>query len=221
MRTNSTHFCLFCFFTLSLLSCTTDAYDKGEGEYSNLRAELADLTINADKQCTAALTDEGEQLTMERSFTVNWIQRPDTTYRAYIYYTPLDDKQVRIVSIGQVLVLRPRKENEPMTDPVGVESMWLSTSRRYLNASLLLKVGHDDEAKDVHHVLGATLDTLMANPDGTATLHLSLYHNQGGVPEYYTQRTYVSIPTEQIEADSIHLRINTYQGWTERTLSLK
>ena len=107
-----------------------------------------------------------------------------------------------------------------MTDPLGVESVWLSTSRRYLNAALLLKVGRD-EANDVHHVLGAIVDTLMVNPDGTATLHLSLYHDQGGVPQYYTQRTYISIPTEHVDADSIHLRINSYQGWKERTLSLR
>jgi len=185
MRTTCTlRFLHFYFFTLLLLSCTTDAYDKGEGAYSNLRAELADLTVNSEKQCTGALTDEGERLMMAQNFTTSWMQRPDTTYRAYIYYTPSSENTVKIVSVGQVLVLRPQKEKEPMTDPLGVESVWLSTSRRYLNAALLLKVGRD-EANDVHHVLGAIVDTLMANPDGTATLHLSLYHDQGGVPQYY------------------------------------
>ncbi|MBQ9667218.1 MAG: NigD-like protein [Prevotella sp.] len=201
-------------------SCTTDAYDKGEGEYSNLRGDLADLQVNAKKQAVEAVTDEDERLTVANPFTTSWIQKGDTTYRAYIYYNKESDGGAEVITAGQVLVLRPRRESEPKSDPTGLESIWLSTNKKYLNMSLLLKVGQGG-GDDVHHVLGATFDTLMVNPDRTRTLHLHLYHDQGGVPEFYTQRTYCSIPTTLISADSIHLRVNTYEGWRERTVALK
>ncbi len=205
---------------LLLSACTTDAYDKGEGEYSNIRADLADLEVNAKKQAVSAVTDEDERLTIANPFTTNWIQKADTTYRAYLYYDKENDGGAKVISAGQVLVLRPRRESVPKTDPTGLESIWLSTNKKYLNMALLLKIGQG-EADDLHHVLGATFDTLMVNPDRTRTLHLHLYHDQGGVPEFYTQRTFASIPTTLIVADSIHLRINTYDGWYERTVALK
>ena len=34
---------------LLLFSCTTDSYDKGEGRYSLLQADFAELTINGEK----------------------------------------------------------------------------------------------------------------------------------------------------------------------------
>lgn len=58
----------------------------------------------------------------------------------------------------------------------------------------------------------------MVNADGTTTQHLTLYHDQGGVPEYYSQRTYVSIPLSDIHADFIILTINTYDGGKERKI---
>ena len=42
---------------VNLSSCTTDSYDKGQGKYSLMQAELVDMTINADKQGTAFVTD--------------------------------------------------------------------------------------------------------------------------------------------------------------------
>lgn len=205
---------------LLLAACTTDAYEKGEGEYSGLRGDLADLQVNAEKQAETAVTDEDDRLTFVNPFATNWIQKGDTTYRAYIYYNKEDGGAARVVSAGQVLMLRPRREDKPMTDPTGLESIWLSTNKRYLNMALLLKVGQDG-SDDLHHVLGATFDTIMTNPDRTRTMHLRLYHDQGGVPEYYTQRTYASISLDGLRVDSVCLRVNTYDGWRERRVRIK
>lgn len=203
-----------------LLSCTTDAYEKGEGRYSHMRADMIDLHVDTNKRVDYGDTDEGDRLIMSKPFTAQWITKGDTTLRAYIYYNITDDNQADVISAGSVLVLRPRREERPMTDPTGLESVWLSTNRRYLNLSLLLKVGVAEQ-DSLHQTLGATFDTLTVNADHTSTLHLHLYHDQGGMPEYYTQRVYASIPLEGLPADSLHLRVNTYQGWRERTVALR
>ena len=40
-----------------------------------------------------------------------------------------------------------------------------------------------------------------------------LYHDQGGVPEYYTVQQYVSIPSPLLkDADTVELTLNTYNG---------
>ncbi len=202
-----------------LSACATDAYDKGEGQYSNLRGDLADLQVDAKKQAVIAVTDEGNRLTIVNPFTTSWIQTADTTYRAYLYYNK-EEVGARVVSVGPVMVLRPRREAKPKTEPTGLESIWLSTNKKYLNMSLLLKMGQGDK-EDLHHVLGAIFDTLMVNPDHTRTLHLTVYHDQGGVPEYYTQRTYASVPLEGVPADSVRIRINTYDDRRGRTVFIK
>ena len=213
-------FYLFTFLLFPLAACTTDAYDKGEGEYSNLRGDLVDMQVDASKRVTTATTDEGDLLTIANPFTTNWIQTPDTIYRAYLYYNCKDKDRAQVVSVGPVAVMRPRKEANPKIDPVDLESIWLSTNGRYLNMALLLKVGKEADGKELHQVLGVTIDTLIVNPNHTRTLHLQLYHDQGGMPQYYTQRTYASIPIEQIDADSLHLIIYTYDDRIERNISL-
>ena len=57
----------------------------------------------------------------------------------------------------------------------------------------------------------------MAFPDSTRAVRLLLYHDQGGVPEYYSQRAFFSIPVKVLVTDTIHLLINTYSGQVERT----
>jgi 16S rRNA A1518/A1519 N6-dimethyltransferase RsmA/KsgA/DIM1 with predicted DNA glycosylase/AP lyase activity len=71
---------------LLLFSCTTDSYDKGEGRYSLLQADFAELTINSEKQGVSFLTDEGEQYQIATPLSASWIETADTVYRAYLYY---------------------------------------------------------------------------------------------------------------------------------------
>ena len=106
------------------------------------------------------------------------------------------------------------------TDPLTLESIWISKNKRYLNASVYLKVGSTDDEEAIHK-MGVVCDTIMAHADSTRTLHLRLYHDQGGVPEYYSQRTYFSLPLSELHADSIRFSINTYKGEVVKTLKIK
>lgn len=61
------------------------------------------------------------------------------------------------------------------------------------------------------HTLGVVSNGTTTDADGHRTLHLTLYHDQGGVPEYYTVQQYVSIPTPLLkDADTVELTLNTY-----------
>lgn len=63
------------------------------------------------------------------------------------------------------------------------------------------------------HTLGVVSNGTTTDADGHRTLHLTLYHDQGGVPEYYTVQQYVSIPTQLLkDADTVELTLNTYNG---------
>ena len=43
------YFFLFPLFCM-LLSCTQDSYEKGEGRYSQMRGDFAEMHINSDKK---------------------------------------------------------------------------------------------------------------------------------------------------------------------------
>ena len=60
--------------------------------------------------------------------------------------------------------------------------------------------------------LAIVSDTLITHPDHKKIRHLILHHDQGNVPEYYSTQVYISIPTERIDADSVRISINSYDG---------
>ena len=219
-----THFSLL----MTHSSCTQDAYEKGEGKYSLMRADFVEARANADKQIDQIITDDGEQLLASKPFTAKLVVTPDSVYRCILYYNKVRDERgydvFEPISIGQVPCpeVTPLSEldKEMKTDPVKFESAWLSKTGKYLNLSLYLMTGasDNDEAIQTLHVIQ---DTIMTHPDATRTCYLRLYHDQAGVPEYYSSQVYASILTSQIEADSVHLTVNTYKGLVTKTFSLR
>ena len=214
---------------LSILnsSCTQDGYDKGEGQYSYLRGDFVEAQIGADKNMVSLLTDEGETLPLSQPYTAKWITRSDTVYRCMLYYNKVRDSKGQTVaepiSVGEVPcpVITPLSELEVemKTDPVKFESVWMSKTGKYINLSFALKTGttEDDEAI---HTLRVVQDTIMTNPDGSRTSYLRLFHDQGGVPDYYSTQVYASIITSEISADSVRITINTYKGIVEKSFLL-
>ena len=200
--------------SLVLLACTQDTYEKGKGKYSLMRGDFAEAVVNGSKQVTKIITDDGDELPLTTPFTAKWVTKADTVYRCMLYYNKVDDK-AEVISMGQVPcadINTLAEFKKPMaTDPVKFESSWISKTRRYLNLSLLLKTGSTDDTTAVQS-LAIVSDTLITHPDNKQTRHLILYHNQGNVPQYYSTQVYVSIPTERIDADSVQISINSYDG---------
>ena len=215
-------------YSLFIASCTQDAYEKGEGKYSLMRADFVEARANAQKEIDQITTDDGEQLSASKPFTAKLVVTPDSVYRCILYYNKVRAKTGQEVfepiSIGEVPCpkVTPLSEldKEMKTDPVKFESAWVSKSGKYLNMSLYLMTGttEDEKARQTLHVIQ---DTIMIHPDGTRTSHLRLYHDQAGVPEYYSTQVYVSILTSQIPADSVRLTINTYKTPITKSFSLR
>jgi len=212
---------LFC--TSFLLGCETESYNTGQGKYSLMQADFVELSIDAQKQATGFITDEGAQYTLTTPATASWIQRPDTTYRAIIYYNKVGEKSAEKISMGAMGVLTPiehwRFESLPQ-DPLGVESIWLTKNGKYINMGILIKNGRIDDDEGIH-AIAMSCDTILVNADNSRTAYYRLLHDQGDAPEYYTNRRYVSVLLPKDRPDSINLSIMTYNGVLNKVLSLK
>lgn len=212
------HLIVIIVLTLSLLptfiSCTKDAYEKGEGKYSLMRGDFAEAIVNSSKQVTSIITDDGDEFILTAPYTAKWVSKADTTYRCMLYYNKVDSK-AEILSMGQVpcvgVTPLSQFDRRLVTDPVKFESTWMSKTGRYLNFSLLLKTGITDDTTAVQN-LAIVSDTLITHPDNKRILNLILHHDQDNVPEYYSTKVYFSIPTKRIDADSVRISVNSYDG---------
>lgn len=214
-------------FLLPHLSCTQDGYERGDGQYSYLRGDFVEAQVGADKKIISLTTDDGETIPLAEPYAAKWITRSDTIYRCMLYYNKVRDEKGQYVaepiSVGEVPcpVVIPLSELEVTmkTDPVKFESAWMSKTGRYLNLSFAVMTGTVDSEGAIH-LLRIVQDTIMTNQDGTKTSHLRLYHDQGGVPEYYSTQAYASIITSEIPADSVCISINTYKGTVTKAFLL-
>lgn len=197
-----------------LCGCTQDAYDKGEGQYSLMRGDFAEAVVNGDMQVTKIVTDDGDELPLTAPYSAKWVTKSDTIYRCMLYYNKVESK-AEVISMGQVpcaSVTPLSAFKKPLvTDPVKFESTWMSKTGKYLNLSIQLKTGVTDDSTAAQS-LAIVSDTLIAYPDNKRIRHLILHHDQGNVPEYYSTKVYMSIPTERIDADSVRISINSYDG---------
>ena len=211
------------FLLAFLAACEQDFYDKGDGQYSYLRADFVEAFVDNDKQVDYVVTDDGVKLQLTPPYAAKWIQRPDTVYRAVLFYN-YKDGQTEALSLARVSTLSFKQDSAAVInwkpDPVGVETAWLSGSKKYLNLGLVLMTGavHKDAKPQS---VGVLLSGVTLNADSTTTAHLLLNHRQGDEPEYYSQRTYLSIPLQGLEVDSLRLSIRTYDGVIERAFRVK
>lgn len=215
-----------------LTACTSESYETGDGKYSYLRADFGEIHTAKPQQVDYAVNDEGRRISFETAPTVKWAEKGDTLYRALLYYNDLPDKAARSISLQPVYVLAPKAAadvKDPHHDPVTFESAWLSTCQRtdlaiataegerqavthYLNMAFLLKTGQPDDEK-ARQTIG-----MMSEQADDGSLRLTLLHDQGAIPQYYSTRIYTSIPlTDSQLQRGISLCINTYDGELIRT----
>ncbi|MBP5337699.1 MAG: hypothetical protein J6Z14_00125 [Prevotella sp.] len=209
------------FFLLVANACTQDAYDKGEGAYSLMQADLCLAYTNSEGMVDHFVTDGGETHRLKTPMNGGWMSTPDSVYRAALYYTKASDGSGTTINrMGRVGVMTPKFIDDMKTDPLGFESAWISKSGVFLNLGLNVKTGSTTD-EDAIQTLGCHIDSLMAYPDSTHAVRLLLYHDQGKVPQYYTQRAFFSISIKNLLADTIYLVINTYDGLIERAFEVE
>ena len=216
-----------------LTACETDSYRTGDGALSAMRAEFVEAHTDADARVMAVETDGGERLTLTSPVVVGWMEKPDTVYRALFYYNynKVDgdggQPQAEPVAVSYVLVpsvtAAAGMTDDMKTDPVKFVSSWASTNGKYLNIELLLMTGKVD-GDNAAQTVGVICDSVITGGDGARRMWCTLYHDQNGVPEYYSVETYVSIavsrlPIEPADGDIVTVDINTYDGTITRTFT--
>ena len=212
-----------CLFTSLLFSCETDSYEKGEGRYSLMQADMGELTVNGEKKAMAFTTDDGDSYTLTSPVAAQWIQTADTTYRAIIYYNKVENSQAELMGLSAIPTMQPvehwRFKEQPQ-DPVGFESAWLAKNKKYINLGLLFKSGYVDDTMG-NHVVSVAQDTVLVNADHTRTAYYRFLHGQNETPEYFTNRHYVSILLPQEHPDTVCISVTTYNGVIKRTFAVK
>ena len=140
------------------------------------------------------------------------------TMKVYREKSPHD--QIGSLPKGTVVTVNPiehwRFKEQPQ-DPIGFESAWMAKSGKYLNVGLLMKTGRISD-EELPHNIGLSQDTVYTYPDGRRAAYYRFLHNQNGIPQYYTNRRYVSILLPTVKPDTIHLSIQTYDGIVHKTL---
>ena len=223
---------LFCLIlcAAAFAGCEQDAYDKGDASYSYMRADFVEAVVGSDKRIAGVVTDDDVQLRLTTPFTASWIQRADTVYRAVMFYNmgvqefgssgvqefgSSGVQEAEVVSLQRIATLSVRTSRQVgfgvADDPLKLESVWLSGNKKYLNLRVIVMTGLTDD-DGATQSLGMVSDTILVGDDGLRTCHLRLLHSQGDVPQYYSQRVYFSVPVNRLEADSLRLTVNTYDG---------
>ena len=206
----------------AMAACQVDSYESGQGDYSLLTADFVELRTGGPCAVSSAVTDGGDSLVLVPAVTLDWALRPDTVYRAILYYDRSGGPQVRARSIVEVPVVRPAAAagvDSVLTDPVDLESVWVSAGGKYINMGLYMMVG-EGGPEGARHTVGLVCDSVEVGEAGRRTAHLRLFHDQGGVPEYYSSKVYISAPCASVGADSAVLRVETYDGLAVRPLRL-
>jgi hypothetical protein len=205
---------------LLAVSCETDSYNKGEGRYSLLQGDIAELTIDSQKKAVSFLTDHGDNYTLLNPFSASWIETADTVYRTIIYYNKVEEGKANAQSAAQLVTVHPVPHwrfSEMPQDPLGLESAWLSKSGKYLNLALLMKSGYVDD-KEERQIIGLACDTVLTYTNQQRTAYYRLLHSQNDVPQYYTNRRYITIALPASRLDTIRLKVPTYDGLLERII---
>jgi len=209
---------------LLLVSCSNDAYDTGDGSLSFMRADFVEAVTDASSAVTSIATDDGETLNVSPSYTPQWTAKADTIYRALAYYNKVEAKQggykAEMIALSQVLVPTVQSlsalKDGLKTDPVTLESAWMSRNRKYLNLDINVKTGTTD-GETAAQTIGVICTEVTQHADGTHTVALTLYHDQNGVPEYYSAECYISVPLSVLpvtlsEGDKVQVSVNSYSG---------
>ena len=202
-----------------MVSCTVEPYESGDSSLSYLMAEMVDMHV-VGREVKSIMTDADERLSVSSSFMLpENMEHRDTTYRMMLYYNKEGNKPIELKSLKRAYVVKSSDKQSSLTlrdDPVKFISAWKAQNGSYINMSLGLMVGNV-ENEDAVHKVGFVVNSVETIADGSKTYYLTLHHDQDSIPEYYTQKVYLSVPLKEYSAgDRICIRMNTYSGWIEK-----
>ena len=203
-------------------SCENKDYESGDGKNSLVTAELVEAHVSAGGIIDYVTTDEDVRLVFSKPYSVDWKVSKDTVCRALAYYNVGSPQAVVPLSVQQIStfsLILPDKAERIVTDPVAFDCCWVSKNKSYLNLRLRLKTG-SVRGEDKQQSLGIMLERT-EEEDGKRVAHLLLLHDQNGFPEYYSATALGCLPLRGFEADSIVLKMNTYNGTIEKSFGIR
>ena len=209
-----------------LLACENEAYDTGDGHLSAMRADFVEAQTDADALMASIETDGGERL--QPAWNGGWNVSARSCHPRHPCRRSNDTwGQAEPLGITQVLVPPVTAVDDVKdglkADPLDFVSSWKSANGKYFNLELGVKTGTVDGSYGTQ-TLGLVCLGVDERVDGTRLVRLALYHDQAGVPQYYTATAYLSIaasrlPIEPTEGDEVSIDIETYGGTLTRTFT--
>jgi lipoprotein len=183
-----------------LSACEDNHYSTGDGANSYLQARFGEVHTTAKGTLAYVVTDEGDTLRIADNIVNKSLAVADSVYRV-LYYYDQNGKNVNPRSIVALPVVQLSTNSKLETDPVTFESAWVSKNRKYFNIGFALKVGRSD-GQDKKQRIGVVRDSLVRTPSGQHILYMHLVHSQNGVPQYYSQSYYISIPLKSLPTNT-------------------
>ena len=193
-----------------LQACEDNHYSTGDGANSYLQARFGEVHTTAKGTLAYVVTDEGDTLRIADNIVNKSLAVADSVYRVLYYY---DQRGTNINprSIVPIPVVALSDSTTWPTDPVTFESAWVSRNRKYFNIGFALKVGRTDQP-DRRQRIGVVRDSFVTTTAGENILYMHLAHSQNGVPQYYSQRVYISVPIKKLPANTRFVfRVKDYQ----------
>ena len=187
-------------------ACGEDEYHYPHGRFVYLSAHS-----DADGRLETVLADDGTLYDVQNAvYAPN--EAADTTLRIVANYTRETGSEGRMgallyaaqTAISPVPLPADRFEDGIKADPASVLSIWMGLD--YLN--LVLEIKTADGGHAFHFVEDeVSWDATTARRE----VALSLYHDAGEDPQYYTRRVYLSVPLRQYATEgarTVSLRFN-------------
>ncbi len=214
-----TIFAAVALMAVMIVSCSDD---EPTNPLVNLKADFVEAHTNINSALDYIITDDGTMLSTDKLYSVPFMPRPDTLYRAMLYYLPTEQGTVTPVEMALVPTITPKPlgEGEVMkSDPVEFESVWVSKTKKYLNLAFnLLVSGTDGAAKK--HVIGFVEESVDTLADGKTITNIHFYHDSKGMLDYYAVKYYVSVPCSSFDTDSVNVKVMTYKGLVTKRLEV-
>lgn len=198
---------------LIISSCKQDVYETGDGDLSYMQTEYADVTLHGG-YVSSIVTDKGETLPIPDKWKAQQSITTDTLLRRLLYYKTDGKTSTELLDTKPVAILQPHTPfdiGEMKTDPVKLIAASVSANRTYANIHLGIMTGNAAEATQL---LQFRLDSEHSMNRGRR--NITLYHDQAGQPEYYTQDIYLSLPFGT--QDTLDITLNTYTGIIRKVL---
>lgn len=210
-------------FFIAAIACMVACSSDDNNNISNIEADMVNIHV-IGRDVKSMVTDAGKSLTVEPGMKVaEAMARPDTTYRAMLWYIQEPQQVCQIYQSITAVQLVPKDDiSKAITtkqDPFYVSTAWLTKNMDYLNIGFVTMTGASTAVQP--QKFDAVVENMQVI-DGKKSLRVILMHDQNSHPQTYSQEGYITIPLKDLtKGDNITIKFVSYDGVVEKTFTLK